>query len=111
MSLLLTIDGKRQKYIPRLPARGGITRVSEDHPIGDDGARPVERTAPCFHAVHRLITPDRVEIPDNRAVGGGISAQMPVDGTREGRARHRADSRRLCGTTSLPLAASGCRRV
>src|SRR6516162_8505 len=88
-----------------------VTGSDEKHAARDCRTRSIQRTATRLNFVDGVVSPNRVEIPDDLAVGHGISAKVSIDGTGKCDSRNRAYGRGLRGTTRSSVAAIRGRRV
>src|SRR5260370_12172392 len=74
----------------------GVARIDVHHPVHDGRSAVVQGTAARLDTVLGWKVLCRVEVPQDLAVDGGISAQMPVHRSRKRASRHDGDRLRLC---------------
>src|SRR6266404_2008337 len=74
----------------------GVARIDVHHPVHDGRSTVVQGTAARLDTVLGWKVLCRVEVPQDLAVDGGISAQMPVHRSRKRASRHDGDRLRLC---------------
>src|SRR5665213_1858922 len=72
---------ERQQYVPRHAGLARVAGVYEYHPLYNYRTWTIDRPAVAFDAVDGLKFTGGVEVPQDLAVFGRISAQMAVDGT------------------------------
>ena len=75
------------------------------------GPGPSSEPPRAGHAVHGLVGPDRVEVPDDAPGGRVVAANVAVERPREGHAGNGAHRARLRRTAARPAVARNRRRV
>src|SRR5258708_9686453 len=69
----------------------GVARIDVHHPVHDGRSAVIQGTAARLDTVLGWKVLCRVEVPQDLAVDGGISAQMPVHRSRKRASRHDGD--------------------
>jgi len=101
---LLPINRKSKQHIAGGTAGGDVARVDVQHPAADNGARPIERSAPARHCIHSRVGLFGIEIPDDLSVSGSVRAKMSIDCARKRDAADCRYGRGLSWAAPRPLA-------
>src|SRR5262245_48942260 len=91
----LTIHGESQQQIARIADEAAVTGICIEDAVNDGRTAAVQRAAFRLSGVDRVDRLRGVNIPDDRAVFGRISAQMSVRRAGEDHARDDGRRRRL----------------
>src|SRR5579859_622671 len=73
-----------------------VSRIDVDHAVHDGRSAMIQRATARLDTVLGWKVLCRVEVPQNLAVDGRISAQVPVHRSRKCASRHDGDRLRLC---------------
>src|SRR5579872_4809204 len=99
---LLPIHREREQHVARQALPHAVAGVGEDHSVGDGGSGRIERAALSGDSVSGLVILHGVEVPNDLAGLGGISAEMAVDRAGENHAGHGGDGGGLSAGATLP---------
>src|SRR5690348_5765294 len=89
-----------EQHIAAHAAGAGVARADVEHAIGDDWTGAIDTAAAGFDSVDCGEIADRIEVPEDFAVFGGVGAQMAVEGTGEGDTGNGGDGGGLRGTAA-----------